>query len=156
MKKIFIIIILYFCFFCTDIYAKNACDDAEFQCITCTYQLGDEVTYEVKANGNGGATVNRTIKKHEENDKITYAYDDPDKNPIAASNFIIDSKKLVCPKEIYYQIYHTNLDRTGRISKYLSFSKFSDSNNTEKLLKETDNKKNFAKSNSTGKSCTYK
>lgn len=152
-KKINLIILIMSIFMFTKTINAATCDN-DYQCITCTYAVGTyDVTFEVKANGKGGATVKRTTKLTDEKSRVVYSFKDPSKNAITASNFIIESKKIVCPAKLYLK-YETGA--SAKVGVYISFVKFSDSKANSALKDSTDNKKKFSTSKTkVGKSCSY-
>lgn len=153
MKKIIILIILIISFAYINVNAAT-CD--EVQCIRCIYKVGNYfATYDANADGLGGATVEKKYNIIDDTNRVRYTFKDPTKNAISASNFIIESKKLVCPSRLYLR-YETGA--STNVGVEVSFSRFSDSKANATLTTKTDNEKPFLlpkQNNTKGKTCSY-
>ncbi len=121
MKKIIFLIV---CFLClpmanTMVQASDmTCDDNDYQCIECTYNISDSSNckYVVEATGTGAATVNMECSEG----KISH-------KDLSYNNFYSEeSDKLICPEGIYSEVYGGG----SYGSEYnISFIKFLDCNN---------------------------
>lgn len=99
-KKIFLYILMLFCFFSVviDVYAAD-CNN--FGCAKCVYKTNDwEFVYDLSSNGDGTADLNFSGTILTPTRNLTYIFS----QSLVSQNFISQEKNvLVCPLKLYYK-----------------------------------------------------
>ena len=151
MKKYRFLGLMIFLFISFSMNVKaDTCD--KYQCITCE-AVGNSftITYDVKANGKGSATVSFSSKINDQKSRLTYKFTES----AVAKNFISDDKKkLMCPSNVYYKMSGGGTTTNVELS-FTNKSGFS--KNPLKMKTKSDNENSFASNNATDiLSCDYK